>query len=345
MKALLIKGNEELALAEIEPPRDVGDDEVLVAIHAVTLNHLDLYSYRGMAFAERVLPIVAAAEGVGEVVSLGARVDPKWKGKRVAIYASRVCGRCTSCSAGRDNLCTEVDGILGFNRDGLAREYAVVRETQLIEAPPRLPWERAVCAPITFSTVVHMLVDNAKLQKGETILVHAGGSGIGSAAIKIAKFIGARVITTVGAEAKRERALSIGADHVINYTTERFSRAVRKLTDKQGVDVVFEHIGPSTWEESLFSVKVGGRVVTCGSTTGTSTTMNLHRLFNQQIKIFGSFGATKQNVAQSLELMARHEVSPVIDCRIGMDGYLEALQKLRSRDVFGKIVVDLHRGA
>jgi alcohol dehydrogenase len=342
MKALRLRGNEDVALEEVPAPEVLGAHEVLVRIKAVTLNHLDLYSYRGMAFAERKLPIVTAAEGVGQVVELGASVDPRWREKRVAIYSSYICGRCKNCVAGRENLCTDSAGILGFGRDGLAQEYAAIPERMLVEVPEGLPWEYAACAPITFSTVVHMLCDNARLGRDDTVLVHAGGSGIGTAAIKLAKHLGARVITTVGSDHKKQRAHDIGADHVVNYTSERFSRAVRKLTNKEGVDVVFEHIGPDTWNESMLSVKVGGRIVTCGSTTGTSTPMNLHQLFNKQIKIFGSFGASKANVAQSLALMSQHDVTPVIDCAVGLHDYREGLEKLRRRDVFGKIVVHLH---
>ena len=342
MKALLLKANEDVALEDVPTPEVLGDDEVLVRVKAVTLNHLDLYSFRGMAFAERALPIITAAEGVGEVVRLGRRVAPAWEGKRVAVYSAHMCGQCQSCVDGRENLCTASAGILGFGRDGLACEYAVVPERLLVEIPESLPWEQAACAPITFSTVVHMLYDNAKLAKGETVLVHAGGSGIGSAAIKIAKHLGAKVITTVGSDDKKKRAQAIGADHAINYRTERFSREVRKLTDKVGVDVVFEHVGPDTWNESMLSVKVGGRIVTCGSTTGSSTPMNLHQLFNKQIKIFGSFGASKANIAQSLSLMSNDGVAPVIDSTFGLEGYRHGLQKLKDRDVFGKIVVNIH---
>ena len=196
----------------------------------------------------------------------------------------------------------------------------------------------AACAGITFSTVEHMLFDNAKLEAGETVLVHAGGSGIGTAAIRLAKDIGATVITTVGDDEKAMKAEMLGADHVINYREERFEHMVRKITKKVGVDVVFEHVGADTWNGSLLSMKPGGRLVTCGSTSGVSVQMNLMQLFQRQYKIFGSFGATIRNVANGLEKMGRG-VKPVIDTVVPLEEFNTGLERLESRRVFGKILV------
>src|SRR5690606_25673650 len=175
------------------------------------------------------------------------------------------------CAAGRDNLCNEVAGVHGFHLDGFAREYANMPARLVVPAPAGVDAIGAALAPVTFGTVQHMLFDNARLEPGETILVHAGGSGIGTAAIKMAKAIGCTVLTTVGDDAKAERARAIGADHVINYRTDRFEGAVRKITAKKGVDVVFEHVGAETFNGSLLVLKRGGRLVTCGSTSGPST--------------------------------------------------------------------------
>ena len=184
-----------------------------------------------------------------------------------------------------------------------------------------------------------MLFDNAKLLPGETILVHAGGSGIGTVAIKMAKAIGCTVITTVGDDAKAEKARALGADHVINYRTERFEHEVRKITRKKGVDVVFEHVGAETFGGSLLSLKRGGRLVTCGATSGPSTTLNLMQLFQQQYKIFGSFGASMRNIRDSLAKMAGG-LTPVIDTEVEAAEFERGLAKLESRNVFGKIIVN-----
>jgi alcohol dehydrogenase len=195
--------------------------------------------------------------------------------------------------------------------------------------------------PITFGTVEHMLFDNAKLQPGESILVHAGGSGIGTAAIQMAKAIGCTVYTTVGTDAKAEQALALGADHAINYKTDRFEGRLRKLTKKQGVDVVFEHVGVDTWEGSMFSMKIGGRLVTCGSTSGIKAEINLFQLFQRQLRLIGSFGCTLRNIETSLQKLARGEVKPVIDLEIPLDQISQGLERLENRQVFGKIVVSM----
>jgi NADPH:quinone reductase-like Zn-dependent oxidoreductase len=185
-----------------------------------------------------------------------------------------------------------------------------------------------------------MLFDNARLEPGEAILIQAGGSGIGTAAIKMAKAIGCTVFTTVGDDAKAEKARALGADHVINYRTERFEGEVRRLTNRKGVDVVFEHVGAATWNGSLLCLKRGGRLVTCGSTSGASTTMNLMQLFQQQYRIFGSFGCSLRNIADSLEKMAAG-LTPVIDSTFPLEGFAAGLARLEGRLVFGKVIVTI----
>jgi alcohol dehydrogenase len=184
-----------------------------------------------------------------------------------------------------------------------------------------------------------MLFDNAKLEPGETILVHAGGSGIGSAAIQLAKRIGCTVITTVGSNDKIEKAKALGADHVVNYREDRFEGVVRKLTKKKGVDVVFEHVGKDTFAGSMLCLKRGGRLVTCGSTSGVSTEVNLMQLFQQQLKLLGSFGCRMENMADALEKLASGRVRPVVDTEVGFDDIHRALERMEGRDVFGKIIL------
>jgi alcohol dehydrogenase len=184
-----------------------------------------------------------------------------------------------------------------------------------------------------------MLFDNAKLESGETILVHAGGSGIGSAAIQLAKKIGCTVITTVGSDDKIERCRELGADHVINYRTDRFEGAVRKITKKRGVDVVFEHVGKDTWAGSLLSLRRGGRLVTCGSTSGVSAETNLMMLFQQQLRLIGSFGCNMRNMADAMEKMAKGYVHPVVDTEVDFGDIATALARMESRQVFGKIIM------
>ena len=260
-------------------------------------------------------------------------------GQLVSIYGARTCGRCHHCVAGRDNLCENVAGVHGFHLDGFAQEKINIPARQLVLAPPGIDAVAAALAPVTFGTVEHMLFDNAKLQPGETILIHAGGSGIGSAAIQLAKKMGCTVITTVGSDDKIERAKALGADHVINYRVDRFEGVVRKLTKKKGVDVVFEHVGKDTWAGSMFCLKRGGRLVTCGSTSGVSSEINLMMLFQQQLKLLGSFGCRMENMADAMQKMARGLVHPVIDTEVTFDTIEMALERMESRQVFGKIVL------
>ena len=338
MRALTLIADRKLELGEASPPPAPGAGEVQVRIKAVALNHLDLWGFRGMAFAKRKLPLVVGAEAAGEIAAVGEGVHAFKPGDAVVMYGAQTCGTCKACREGRDNLCENVAGILGFHVDGFARELINRPERLVIPVPKRVSFEEAACAPIGFGTVEHMLFDNAKLEAGESILVQAGGSGIGTAAIKMAKAIGCTVFTTVGDDAKGEKAKALGADHVINYRSERFEGEVRRLTKRKGVDVVFEHVGVDTWNGSLLCLKRGGRLVTCGSTSGISTTLNLMQLFQQQYRIFGSFGATMRNVATSLDKMAGG-LKPVIDTVFELADYAKGLERLESRQVFGKIVV------
>ena len=325
----------------MDAPPPPGDDEIQVRICAVALNHIDVWGWRGMAFAKRELPITVGAEASGEIVAVGNNVKDLHVGQVGALYGANTCGDCKPCSEGRDNLCENVNGVFGFHIDGFAQERMNFPARLFVPAPEGLDPVVAALTPITFGTVEHMLFDNAKLQHGESILVQAGGSGIGTAAIQLAKAIDCTVYTTVGNDEKARQALDLGADHAINYNTDRFEGRLRKLTKKQGVDVVFEHVGVDTFEGSMFSLKIGGRLVTCGSTTGIKAEINLFQLFQRQLRLIGSFGCTMRNIANALDKLAAGTVKPVIDLEIPMEKIGEGLERLENRQVFGKIIVTL----
>ena len=339
MRALTLVADRKIELADIPAPPPPQAGEVQVRVKAVGLNHLDLWGFRGMAFVKRKLPLVVGAEAAGEIAAVGAGVTAFKPRDPVVMYGALTCGTCKACREGRDNLCENVKGIMGFHVDGFARELVNIEARLVVPVPAGVSMRDAACAPIAFATVEHMLFDNAKLQPGETILVHAGGSGIGSAAIKMAKAIGCTVITTVGDDAKMEKAKALGADHVINYRTDRFEGVTRKITAKKGVDVVFEHTGAETFPGSLLVLKRGGRLVTCGATSGPTVTLNLMQLFQQQYKIFGSFGASLRNIRDSLAKMA-NGLAPVIDMEVPLAEIERGLARLESRQVFGKIIVN-----
>ncbi len=340
MRALVLHGDRDVRLDEVESPEEPDPGEVQIRVRALALNYIDVWGYRGMAFAKRKMPQIVGVEAAGEIVSCGDGVTRFQPGQLVTMYGAETCGTCPACQDGRDNLCENVGGIMGFHIDGFGRELVNRPERLVIPVPEGVSVEHAACAPVGVGTVQHMLFDNAKLQPGESILIQAGGSGIGTSAIKMAKAIGCTVYTTVGNDEKGEKVRALGADHVINYRDERFEGEVRRLTKRKGVDVVFEHVGADTWNGSLLCLKRGGRLVTCGATSGISTTMNLMQLFQQQYRIFGSFGCSMRNIEQALEKIAGG-LTPVIDSTFPIDRFEEGLNRLEDRKVCGKVLVQL----
>jgi NADPH:quinone reductase-like Zn-dependent oxidoreductase len=340
IRALQLLADRQVAMTEREAPQAPGPNDVQLRVRAVGLNHIDVWGFRGMAFAKRLYPLTVGAEASCEVVAIGPNVGNVTPGDRVVPYSALTCGTCPACVRGRDNLCENVAGVRGFHIDGFAQDLTNHPARLLVKIPDRVTLRDAACVAVAYGTVEHMLFDNAHLEPGETILVHAGGSGIGSIAIRIAKSIGCTVITTVGSAEKAEKARTLGADHVINYREDRFEGVVRKLTRKQGVDVVFEHTGADTWAGSLLSMKRGGRLVTCGATSGPSASLNLMQLFQQQYRITGSFGAPMSALTRALERIASG-VRPMIDTVYSLADFRAGVGRLETRDVFGKILVEL----
>jgi NADPH:quinone reductase-like Zn-dependent oxidoreductase len=340
MRALQLLADREVALVERETPPPPGPDEVQLRVRAVGLNHIDVWGFRGMAFAKRNLPLTVGAEAACEIVAVGDNVTSLAPGDRIVPFSALTCGVCRPCRSGRDNLCENVSGIRGFHVDGFAQELINHPARLMVKIPEGVDMHDAACVGVAYATVEHMLFDNAKLEPGESILVQAGGSGIGTIAIRVAKALGCTVITTVGSAAKAEKARALGADHVINYREERFEGVVRKLTAKKGVDVVFEHVGAETWAGSLLSLRRGGRLVTCGATSGPTGSLNLMQLFQQQYRIIGSFGAPLSGLSRALARIASG-VRPVIDTVYPLADLQAGLERLERRDVLGKLVLTL----
>lgn len=340
IRALQLLADRDVALTTPEAPPPPGAGQVQIRIRAVGLNHIDVWGLRGMAFAKRLYPLAMGAEAAGEITAIGPDVTNVKLGDRVVPFSALTCGTCRQCLRGRDNLCENVAGVRGFHVDGFAQELTNHPARLVVKIPDGVATRDAACVAVAYSTVEHMLFDNAQLEPGEWVLVHAGGSGIGSIAIKIAKSIGCTVITTVGSADKAEKAKALGADHVINYREDRFEGVVRKLTGRKGVDVVFEHVGADTWQGSLLSMKRGGRLVTCGATSGPSASINLMQLFQQQYRIIGSFGAPLSALSRALDRIAGG-VTPVIDTVYPLEDFRAGVERLEHRDVFGKLLVEL----
>jgi NADPH:quinone reductase-like Zn-dependent oxidoreductase len=340
MRALQLLADRDLTLIERPDPPPPAPGEAQIRVRVVALNHIDVWGFRGMAFAKRLFPLTVGAEAAGEVVAVGDGVTALKPGDRVIPFSAMTCGVCRFCTRGQENLCTDVGGVRGFHIDGFAQDIANHPARLLVRIPDGVALNDAACVPVAYATVEHMLFDNAQLEPGEWVLVHAGGSGIGSIAIRIAKALGCTVITTVGTDEKADKARALGADHVINYRAERFEGVVRKLTRKKGVDVVFEHTGADTWAGSLLSLRRGGRLVTCGATSGPVGSLNLMQLFQQQYRIIGSFGAPLSALGRALERIASG-VRPVIDTEYGLADFQAGIARLEGRDVFGKLLVTL----
>jgi NADPH:quinone reductase-like Zn-dependent oxidoreductase len=340
IRALQLLADREIALVERDPPPSPAPGEVQLRVRYVGLNHIDVWGFRGMAFAKRRFPLCVGAEAACEVVAAGEGVTSLAPGDRVVPYAALVCGSCRGCLRGRDNLCDNVAGVRGFHIDGFAQELTNHPARLTAKIPAAVELRDAACVAVAYATVEHMLLDNAQLEPGEWVLVHAGGSGIGSIAIRVAKALGCTVITTVGSNDKVAKARALGADHVINYREDRFEGVVRRLTGRRGVDVVFEHVGADTWSGSLLSLCRGGRLVTCGATSGPAGNLNLMQLFQQQYRILGSFGSPLSALGRALDRIDSG-VRPVIDTVYPLAEFRAGLARLEHRDVFGKLLVEI----
>src|ERR1700747_3346683 len=304
MKAVIFSehgGPEVLRYADVREP-EVGADEVLVRVRACALNHLDLWVRRGMPGITIPKPHILGSDIAGEVAGVGEKVSGVRPGERVLLSPGISCGRCVYCLRGDDNFCRQYT-LFGYKVDGGYAEYVASPAVNVIPMPTNLSFEKAAAIPLVFLTAWHMLITRAQLRPDETVLVLGAGSGVGSAAIQIAKTAGAREIPLPGSEARLEKARELGADETFLHTIEHWSREVKRMTDRRGVDVVFEHVGEATWQESLASLAPGGRLVTCGATTGYDGKIDLRYLFTRHISILGSHMGSKGELYPVLDVV------------------------------------------
>lgn len=312
--------------------------EVRVKVKAVALNHLDVWVRNGWPGLKLELPHVLGSDIAGVVDAVGAEIGDVELGREVLVNPGLSCGACERCLSGDDNLCRSY-AIVGEHIRGGYAEYLCVPRQNLLPKPASLSFEEAACLPLTFLTAWTMLVRRAQLRAGETVLVQAAGSGVGSAAVQIAKLLGARVIATASTDAKLEKAKALGADHVINYTTHDFVTEVKRITDRKLVDVVFEHVGGSVFEKSIACLPYGGRLVTCGATAGDEVTLNLKVLFYKRISLLGSTMGSKAELFRLLQLVDEGKLRPVLDRTLPLARAVEGHALLSSRSAFGNIVL------
>jgi NADPH:quinone reductase-like Zn-dependent oxidoreductase len=330
-------GPEVLRYEEVPEPA-IRAGEVLVRVRACALNHLDLFVRNGIPGMKFAMPHVIGSDIAGEVVAVGelcSRVEPGW---RVLLAPGTSCRQCAHCLSGRDNFCRAYT-LYGYGRDGGNTELMAVPEYSIVRIPDDLSFEEAAAVPVCFLTAWHMLISRAKLQPGEDVLVLSASSGVGSVAIQIAKMFQCRVIATAGSEAKLARAKELGADFVIDHYRQDIAAEVRALTSKRGVDVVIEHVGAATWSKALHSLAFGGRLVTCGATTGYDAAIDLRYLFSKQWSVLGSFMGSMGELHQVLQFVFRKQLRPILDRVYPLAEIRAAHERLEAKEQFGKIVV------
>jgi 2-desacetyl-2-hydroxyethyl bacteriochlorophyllide A dehydrogenase len=340
MKAVLFRehgGADKLSYEDLPVPQ-IGVQDVLVRVKACALNHLDIWVRQGNPAYPMPLPHVSGLDIAGVVEQVGEQVEGVTVGDRVFVSPGISCWRCDQCLAGRDNMCRSY-GLIGALTHGGYAEFVRVPFRNVLPIPGNLSFEQAAAFPLVSVTASHMLFALAQLQHGETVLIMGAGSGVGSIAVQMAKLAGARVITTVGADDKIPKAVVLGAEAVIHHGREKVSERVRLLTEGRGVDVVIEHIGPEVWDSCLKSLAKGGRLITCGATTGADVKLDLRYVFSRQLTIKGSYVGTRAELVKAAELMGQGRLIPVIDRTYPLREARAAQEQLISRRFFGKIVL------
>lgn len=341
MKAVVFRkhgGPEVLDYTDVPEPR-LRADQVLVEVKACALNHLDVFVRGGLPGIDIPLPHILGSDIAGVVRQAGELVSWVKPGDEVMLHPGVSCGHCAECLHGDDNLCRQYD-MIGYRQDGGYAQFVAAPGVNVISKPAGLKWEEAAALPLVTVTAWHMLVTRAKLQVGENLLVHAAGSGVGSIAIQIGKLLGARVIATAGSDDKLAKARELGADETINYTRGDWPKEVRRLTNRVGVDVVFEHTGAATWEGSIASLRNNGRLVTCGATSGFDARTDIRQVFYRHLTILGSFMGSKAELLAALKFVEQGKIRAVVDRVLPLSEARRAHELMEDRAQFGKLVLE-----
>jgi NADPH:quinone reductase-like Zn-dependent oxidoreductase len=329
-------GGPEVLRYEDVPDPQPRKDQVLIRVKACALNHLDIWVRKGLPGVN--LPHILGSDIAGEIVEVGEYITGFKVRQRVLLAPMHFCNHCAKCVAGLQNQCREFT-VLGNGVDGGYCELIAVPAVNVIPIPDSLDFDQAASVPLVFLTAWHMLVGRAGIRLGQTVLVLGAGSGVGIAAIQIAKLFHARVITTAGDEKKLEKGRALGADYGINHYQQKISQEVRKITDKEGVDIVVEHVGTATWEESMKSLKPGGTIVTCGATTGHNAAFDLRFLFSRQLNFLGSYMGTMGELHDVLSHVFAGRLKPVVDRTFPLKEARAAHEYMEGSQMFGKVVL------
>jgi|SRR5690242_17403241 len=330
-------GGPEVLKYEEVPDVRPREDQVLIRIRACALNHLDLWIRKGLPGIK--LPHINGSDIAGDVVEVGTYVSSLKRGMRVLLAPMVFCNHCAQCMAGQQSFCREFS-VLGYANDGGNAEYIAVPQASVIPIPDSLNYDEAASVPLVFLTAWHMLVTRAGIKPGDTVLVLGGGSGVGSAAVQICKMLGATVIATAGDERKLQKSRELGADHVIDHYQQKIADEVRRITGKSGVDIVFEHVGSATWDDSVRSLRPGGTLVTCGATTGPEAKFDIRVLFSRQLSFLGSYMGTMGDLHQVLKHIFSGKLKAVVDRTFPLSEARSAHERLEKSEQFGKIVLN-----
>lgn len=341
MKSIRIHehGGIDKLIYEDAPEPVISSGNVIIKVKACALNHLDIWVRQGLPNADFHLPRIPGSDISGIVAEVGEGVTGVQSGDEVLIFPAYFCGTCEVCLSGRQTLCDSYSAF-GTMLDGGNAEYISVPERNVIPKPENLDFNESAAFPLVFLTAWHMLVSLGKVKEGDKVLVHAAGSGVGMAAIQIARLFCARVYTTSSSDAKLEKAKEIGADVTINYDSEDFLKSILNDTDGEGVDIVIEHIGPATWKNSVKSLKKGGRLVTCGATTGPVVDLEIRRIFSKQISILGSYMGYVSELYDIIRYVSSGALKPIVDKVYDLKDTAEAHKRMELREQFGKIVLN-----
>lgn len=330
-------GPERLRFEEIDEPK-CGPGDILVEVKAASVNHLDVWVRKGMPGMKIPLPRIPGSDAAGVVVETGSGTAGPKVGARVLLNPGLTCGRCEFCAGGEGSLCRTYV-IFGEHRDGTYAERIAVPAHNCIPIPDALSFEEAAAVPLVFLTAWRMLVTRGRVRAGEDVLVIGAGAGVGTACVQIAKLSGARVIATAGSEEKCGRLRQLGADVVIDHSREDLLRRVREITAKRGVDLVVDYVGKETWGKSLQALRRGGRLVTCGATTGYDPTEDLRQIFYRQLEILGCTMGSDKELTDVLRCVFDGRLKAVVDRALPLRDAPEAHRLLESRKVFGKLIL------
>jgi NADPH:quinone reductase-like Zn-dependent oxidoreductase len=343
MKAVIVRehgGYDRLLIEDVEKPA-IRADEVLISVKASGINHLDLWVRKGVPGHKFPLPMILGTDIAGVVAEKGELVNNVNIGDRVAVSPGYASPTGDEARSGQVHLARDY-GVFGEHRNGGCAEFMDAPAVNLLKLPDWMSFTDAAACPLVFLTAYSML-RKADLQAGETILMHAAGSGVTSAGIQIAKVLGATVIATAGSDEKLEKAKALGAEHLINYRTQDFVEETKKITGRAGVDVIFDHIGPDTFAGNFKAIKWGGRIVTCGSTSGGNVDLNLRALFFKRISLLGSTMGPMADQLAVWKLLCQKKLHPVVDRVFPVGEVGKAHEYVESRKAFGKVVLDLEK--